>query len=372
MKNRQHLAIVGAGVAGLALAILAARQGWRVCLYERHERITTLGAGVTLWPNALFVLEQMGLAGEVSAVGGAPRFVRQWDHRGVSQGERDIQALNVLSGFATVTVLRRDLMAILYRAARAQGVEMHFGRAMTAADIVMLSREAELVVGADGRMQSVVREVLFADTVRPRYQGFVNIVGISEPGPGVLDNAIQDFRGQGERFGVVPVKPGVCYWAAGWRASLDRARPVTRWYEEMHGRFQHWPEPVKTALACHEKGSRHRIFVHDMDPLPYWHRGNVLLIGDAAHAPLPTSGQGACQALEDAWHLGRLLDESGDLPAMLATFYQRRIDKCCAAQHAGRQLAEQLFAETPVPLSAAPVGSMAQLSAFWMRGLGPL
>jgi 2-polyprenyl-6-methoxyphenol hydroxylase-like FAD-dependent oxidoreductase len=51
-----------------------------------------------------------------------------------------------------------------------------------------------------------------------------------------------------------------------------------------------------------------KIRVHDHDPVPTWHRHNLILVGDAAHAALPTSGQGACQALEDAWHLANCVE----------------------------------------------------------------
>lgn len=75
----------------------------------------------------------------------------------------------------------------------------------------------------------------------------------------------------------------------------------------MHQHFAHWPNDIKKVLGCSEESTVKRIFVHDIDPLPYWHNKNLLMIGDAAHASLPTSGQGACQALEDAWHLSKLL-----------------------------------------------------------------
>ncbi|MDR8073903.1 FAD-dependent monooxygenase, partial [Burkholderia cenocepacia] len=90
--------------------------------------------------------------------------------------------------------------------------------------------------------------------------------------------------------------------------------------------------------------------VNDLDPVDAWHRGNVLLIGDAAHAPLPTSGQGACQALEEAWHLARCLDEydsanGGDLDAALAAFTLRRSGKTAAITERARAFAHLLFSD---------------------------
>lgn len=367
--NAPRIAIVGAGVAGMALAILATKQGHQVSLYERDNTVSSIGAGITLWPNAMFVLQQLGIDKEIERLGGTPRFMRQFDHQGSRKGELDIDELNMLCGLPSVTILRRDLMHILASALEDQGVEMHAGCSLTTQDIDRLKQESDLVVGADGRMNSVVRQTLFTDKVTPRYQGFINIIGISEMDGCVWDNAIHDFRGPGERFGIVPVKAGSCYWAAAWATPIDRERPVSGWYDEMLQRFRNWPALVQDVLHSRDQASLNRIFVHDIDPLPYWHRDNVLIIGDAAHAPLPTSGQGACQALEDAWHLCRLLGAEDSLQNVLNAFYQRRIAKTSAAQNTGRRLARSIFTEHSEPQPSVAGISPEQLSQFWMQGL---
>ncbi|MFJ5537583.1 FAD-dependent monooxygenase [Vreelandella titanicae] len=369
MNSINRIAIVGAGVAGMALAILAKKQGCQVTLYERDSKVSSIGAGVTLWPNAIFVLQQMGLEKEIKRAGGTPRYMRQFDQYGVQQGEFDIEAVNMLSGFPSVTILRRDLMSILTKALDDLDVEIYFGCSMSVQDIDRLKQDFDLVVGADGRMNSVVRHTLYAEKVNPCYQGFVNIIGVSQLKEGVLDNAIHDFRGSGERFGIVPVKAGLCFWAGAWNANIDKEGPLSTWYDEMHQRFRSWPDPVQSVLESYDKAPLNRIFVHDLDPLPYWHQDNVLIIGDAAHASLPTSGQGACQALEDAWYLARLLEEQDELENVLTDFYQQRIAKTSAAQTVGRQLAQSIFGGQSEPQSFASGISAEQLSQFWMQGL---
>ncbi|MFT5709045.1 MAG: FAD-dependent urate hydroxylase [Oceanospirillaceae bacterium] len=369
MNNNHRMAIVGAGVAGIALAILAAKKGFQVNLYERESKVSSMGGGVTLWPNAIFVLQQMGLDKEIEGIGGSPSSMHQFDQYGAPQSELDIEEVDILSGFTSVTILRRDLMSILGKALADLGVEIQFNCLMTARDIGRLKREFDLVVGADGRMNSVVRQALYAKKVSPCYQGFINIIGISQLEEDILDNTIHDFRGQSERFGIVPVKAGLCFWAAGWRAKIDKQRPLPTWYQEMHKRFLNWPDPVRNVLKCYEDTSLNRIFVHDLDPLPYWHQDNVLIIGDAAHAPLPTSGQGACQALEDAWHLAQRLQRSDELENILTGFYQQRIAKATAVQVTGRQLAQKVFDDDSEPQSSVSGVSAEQLSGFWMQGL---
>ncbi len=369
MTSAKRIAIVGAGVAGMALAIFATRQGHQVSLFERGSAVSSMGAGVTLWPNAVFVMEQMELGDAIKRKGGAPRFMRQFDQHGIQKAEFDILEVNRLCGFPSVTILRRDLMRILAGALHALGVDIKFNRSIAAQDIEELRTQYDLVVGADGRMNSAVRQAIRAEDVLPRYQGFINIIGISQPERGVIDAAIHDFCGAGERFGIVPVGDGLCFWAAAWRTPIDRTRPLPVWYDEMDQRFRDWPGPVRNVLQSRDETSLNRIFVHDLDPLPHWHRDNVLIIGDAAHAPLPTSGQGACQALEDAWHLSRMLEEDDRLETALSRFYETRIVKTSAAQSAGRQVAQRIFGDQSKSSPPAPGFSAGQLSRLWMQGL---
>ncbi|MBC3767880.1 FAD-dependent oxidoreductase [Neptunicella marina] len=369
MSRTKRIAIVGAGVAGMALAILATKRGYQVTLFERYSKISSMGAGVTLWPNAMFVMHQMGLGKEMEKLGGAPQLMCQFDRHGNLQTEFDIATVNSLCGFISVSVLRRDLMNVLAGLLNDLGVEIRFDCSITAAKVTELAEQHDLVVGADGRMSSVVRESLFENKVTPEYHGFLNIIGISRQRKHTLDNTICDFRGLGQRFGIVPVNDEWCYWAGAWKSPIDNNPPQQYWYDELCRRFQHWPQPVQNVLQYCDRTSVNRIFVHDIDPLPYWHKDNVVIIGDAAHAALPTSGQGACQALEDAWHLVRLLTENAELEVVLRTFYQQRNAKTSAAQLVGRQLANQIFSQQPEPRLPSSHISASDLSQFWMQGL---
>ncbi|WP_245006720.1 FAD-dependent monooxygenase [Erwinia persicina] len=369
MTRPKKIAIVGAGVAGMALAILATQQGHQVSLFERGSNVSYMGAGVTLWPNAMFVMQKMGLDEKVKHVGGTPFMMRQFDRNGYLQTQFDILAVNSLCGFPSVTVLRRELMHLLAARLESLGREIKFNCSVTTADVRKLSLAFDLVVGADGRMNSVVRQSLHGDKETPRYHGFVNVIGVGRQQEGASNNAIDDFRGQGERFGIVPVKDRLCYWAGAWNAPVDNERPRAHWYNELHQHFRDWPDPVQNLLLSCDSASVKGIFVHDIDPLPFWHQDNVVIIGDAAHASLPTSGQGACQALEDAWHLTCLLKETDDLEMALQGFYQQRHIKTSAAQWVGRQFAKKIFSEQPEPLLPASTISAAELSRFWMQGL---
>jgi len=220
-----------------------------------------------------------------------------------------------------------------------------------------------------------------------QYQGFINLIGIRRLGQGGADDTILDYRGDKERFGIVPVSDGLCYWAAAWceagdtaKQMRDRVKHTEGWRKELYRRFGGWAEPVRHVLKHHDTTALKAIFVHDLNPLPLCHQENLLLIGDAAHAPLPTSGQGACQALEDAWHLSNLLSgvqcsglsECSSLDDILSLFYRQRIGKTTMTQTVGREIARQIFTEAGVAptVRASPAGvSAVQLRDLWMQGL---
>ncbi|TMP75019.1 FAD-dependent monooxygenase [Pseudoalteromonas sp. S1608] len=369
MSKVNHIAIIGAGVAGLAFAIFARKQGIKVTIYERNSHFSSIGAGVTLWPNAMFVIKQMGLINKFSQLGGQPSFMRQFSRADTQHAEFDIKALNSTSGFPTITILRRDLISILARELKSLSATIHFNRSINTEDIHQLKKQFDLVIGCDGRMHSAARELLYHNTVLPKYQGFINIIGISKMDLAAFNQSIHDYRNKTERFGIVPVANNFCYWAAAWPSKIDKTKQIDDWYNEMRLRFKNWPEKIQTVFNYSEQNSIKQLFVHDLDPLPYWHNENLLIIGDAAHAPLPTSGQGASQALEDVWHLSQILNKGEQLETVLKRFYETRINKTTTAQQIGRQVAKQIFTQQPSQDSATPEISVTQLSQLYMQGL---
>jgi 2-polyprenyl-6-methoxyphenol hydroxylase-like FAD-dependent oxidoreductase len=150
---------------------------------------------------------------------------------------------------------------------------------------------------------------------------------------------IRDYWQPNQRFGVVPVTEQTVYWAAAWVVSRPDRQSFT--IQDLTMRFRDWP--IQELLSHVEAHSLQTIFVHDIDPLPKWNQGKLLLLGDSAHAPLPTSGQGASQAIEDAWCLCQLLKESQSLDWIFHEFFSLRSQHTTRVQLLGRRLAQDLF-----------------------------
>jgi 2-polyprenyl-6-methoxyphenol hydroxylase-like FAD-dependent oxidoreductase len=342
------IAILGGGVAGIASAIAFRLKGFDVTVYERRDADTNIGAGIVVWPNAAFVLEQFGILDDMAAVSGRPRAMRRLSRTGDDLGTLDIGLIDQRMGYPSLSILRSDFQRILLARLQSLGGDVRYGHEVVRIDAGAevhvddgTTLTADLVVGADGRMASCARRYVTGDDT-PIYQGFINWIGVCE---GAFDvDAISDYWGTGERFGIVPVARDKAYWAGGAAQATIGARDPDAYRDELQRIFADWPEPVRRVIAGTPAARINKIHVHDHDPVRTWHREHLVMIGDAAHAALPTSGQGACQALEDAWHLARCVEaHPGDVGRALEAFTALRFQKTAGITMAGRALAASLF-----------------------------
>jgi len=384
-----EIGILGGGIAGLSVALALRKGGYSPRVYERRTEPATMGAGVTLWPNASFVLEELGLLQDIDAIGGRPLTVRRQDAAGNALGGLDIAFLDRTMGYPTYTVLRRHLQEVLLDHVARARIPVEFGHRAAGIELDANGRAVahfengasirpDLLIGADGRMDSVARKFVAGDNT-PVYQGFVNWIGVAQGQHALVDDiSIRDFWGAGERFGCVAIRPQLVYWAAAQVRPLSEAIPTADVRKEVEDLFAGWPEPVAHIIRATPANAIRLIAVHDLEPLHTWSRANVLLVGDAAHAPLPTSGQGACQALEDAWHLVRCLDgASGNLDKAFRAFTKIRSPKTAKLAEQGRGFARGLFATDPEicrvrnerAKASDPVRDVQVLTAGWGQGL---
>ena len=350
-----NIAILGAGVAGVSTAIALRQQGFDVCVYERHPSISNLGAGIVIWPNASFVLEQLGVSDEIEAVSGRPTHMLRVSSANEALGGIDIQQINRLMGYPSRSILRSDFQHILTAKLESLGVAIQYGREVTgihtadSGEAIVQFRagsdvSADVIVGADGRMYSIARQYVHGSST-PVYQGFINWVGVFESIEETFEElAIIDYWGVGARFGIVPVTRNKAYWAGGTACAEIGPRNPAEYKEELTSVFSEWPARVLEMIQHTPIERMNKIYVHDHDPISIWHKHNLITIGDAAHAPLPTSGQGACQALEDAWHLANALKNHADnLQKAFTEFTGLRYEKTANIITTGRSIASSLF-----------------------------
>ncbi|MCV7385400.1 FAD-dependent oxidoreductase [Mycolicibacter longobardus] len=318
----KRIGVVGAGIAGSATAVGLQRRGHDVTVVEQRTD-TSSGAGISIWPNALAALDQLGLGDAVRTAGGritagAARWHNgSWLRRPAA--ERMVRALG-----EPLVVVQRSVLRDILTAALAVGTVEH-GLAATevevAGEVVRLRlsdgsvRTLDAVVAADGTNSVVARQL--NGPLRQRYVGYTAWRGIATYG--MDPDLAGETLGPGVEAGHVPMGPDLTYWFATERAPEgQRAHEGERAY--LQAKLAHWCEPLPSILAATAPGDVLRDDLYDRGPARHWARGPIVLVGDAAHPMRPHLGQGGCQGLEDAAILAAFVDRAPDLATAFARF----------------------------------------------------
>lgn len=300
--------IIGAGIAGLAAGRAFHDLDFEVEILEAAPSLRTGGAGITLWPNALRALREVGLGDAVEAVGQVVEEGVTLTPAGEMIARAPLDRLRRRFG-PLLSFHRDDLLAALAEQARAP---IRFGAEVRVEDGSAWGSEGalrpDLLVGADG-IGSVVRE-LIAPGMRVRPVGYGAWRGIAT-GVRVDDEGrVSETLGPGRRFGIVPLSGGRTYWFA----TLSGATGA----ENLEGLFAGWHEPIAALIAATPPAQVSFVQLGDLPRLPRWCDQGVALIGDAAHAMTPNLGQGAAQALLDVASLRAEFAEQPQVQALTA------------------------------------------------------
>ncbi len=318
--------VVGGGIGGLTAAASLLHHGWRVTLLEQAAQLTEVGAGLTLWSNALAALDAIGLGEAVRGTGSisGPAGTRTPDGGWLTRVPAG--RLEAEFGVTAVGIHRAALVDLLHAAlpedvlvAGAEVVDVHpdppvsvaYRKAGEPAQL-----RADVVVVADG-INSRTRQTLWARPGRVRYSGITAWRAVTpDPWPEEIASGIT--WGHGQEFGTVELGDGRVYWfgavnaPAGGRADDEMA--------EVRRIFGAWHDPIPRLMDATPDSAVLRNDLFYLDPCPDTYvRGRAVLLGDAAHAMTPHLGQGACQAIEDAVVLGALLAD-GDVDEALAEY----------------------------------------------------
>ncbi|MEU3952603.1 FAD-dependent monooxygenase [Streptomyces achromogenes] len=326
--------VIGGGIGGLAAAAALHQRGWAVTVLERAPSLEPVGAAISLAPNALRALDVLGIGDEIRdlAAWQGDGGLRTPGGRWLSRSSAEAAAARfggplVLLSRATLVgrlaallppgALRTAATATLAdpgdrtRPARVTvTAAVPAGTARGAVGAEEL--EAELVVGADG-VHSRVRRALFPGHPGAVYAGFTTWRMLI-PLPGA-EFASHETWGRGRIWGTHPLKDGRVYAYAAATVPAGAHAPDDE-RAELLRRYGDWHHPVPAVLAATRPEDVLRHDVHHLArPLPAYHLGRTVLLGDAAHAMPPTLGQGGNQAVEDAVVLAH---HATDLPAYTA------------------------------------------------------
>ncbi len=348
--RRQRVVVAGGGIGGLTAALVFGQAGHEVEVLEQASAVAaTVGAGVTLSPNAMKVYRRLGLEDALRALGVEParqRVQHFEDGRTLVTLERGAR-VRELYGAPYLYIHRGDLHAVLSQALGATGrARLRLSASVVGARAGADGAEAHLqngevsrgdiVVAADG-IKSAIRKLF--EPAAPHFTGHV-VWRALIPVEGRVLSDLASFPGvhigPGRMVVRYPVSQGrqlnLVFFArqTGW---AEEGWAIPGQLGELEAHFGDWAHEVRTMMAAIDEGQLFKWGVFARHPLKTWsHGGCITLLGDAAHAMTPFMGQGAASAIEDAMILGRCLDASDSPPEALSRYERARLERCALMQ----------------------------------------
>lgn len=341
-EHRRAL-IIGAGPAGLAAAIALARIDVDVRVFERQSELKRTGAGLGVQSNALRALQKLGVGDRIAARGTELRSQEICDIHGrrmfcFPQGEVADEY-----GTPTISLLRWDVQRALREAVPDGVVRM-------SSECVAVEQDADsvtarfadgsvergaLLIGADGGRSAVREHIYGQDDTPPRYSGFTSWRSLADIGPGMLPpGTARTFLGAGKQFVMFPVGGETIYWGLMKGEPEGGSDSVSELHDLLTRHLRDFPEVTRRLVLATDPADIARADVYDRDPEQTWHRGRVLVIGDAAHMTTPFAGQGAGISMEDAVVLAKELAltqglrDQRMLGLTLDSFERARLARC--------------------------------------------
>ena len=333
------IVIIGAGIGGLTTALTLQQKGFPVVVFESAPALKPVGAGIILANNAMQVLKKLGLADELTRCGNPVSVMKITDACLRPLSTADLTGFEEKYQVKNLAIHRGVLQRVLAEAIGLENIQL--AKRLTAIDKQLgyqlsfedgTTHSAQYVIGADG-LNSVVRKSVFGeDAIRQANQRCWRGIGTIDL-PLRYQQELNEAWGIGERFGFVQISPGKVYWYA---LSTTKTAPDA---DLMH-LFRHFHPDILAILQATPADQINLSEITDLKPLKTWQQGGVCLLGDAAHATTPNLGQGAGQAIEDAYALGLCLERHADVPQAFRQYEQLRRQKAYAVVKSSWQVGQ--------------------------------
>lgn len=325
---KQHIDIIGAGIGGLTAALALQKINHSITLYESAAEIKPVGAGIILANNAMQVLKKLEVFDRIKATGHYIGIMKITDTFLKPLSIVNLKSFEEKYCVHSVAIHRGTLQKIL---AESVGLtNIHFSKRLSQVKKDGTKTQAffedgthistDVLVGADG-IKSVVRKDLFpAVTIRNARQFCWR--GIAEMElPQLYQHEVIEAWGKGRRFGFVQIDHRKVYWYA--LTNEDESVAA----ENIADVFKEFHEVIASIIKATPPTQIITSSITDLAPFHQWSNAQVCLFGDAAHATTPNLGQGACQAMEDAYTLSRVLSKESNISKAFETYNQKRLAK---------------------------------------------
>ncbi|MBB5870202.1 2-polyprenyl-6-methoxyphenol hydroxylase-like FAD-dependent oxidoreductase [Allocatelliglobosispora scoriae] len=336
--------VMGAGVAGSVAAMALQKAGWEPVIFEAYAESAGLGHGVflTVAVNGLDALRAIDAHHIVTSAGFPSERIDFSNGRGRRLGSIPLGP-KLTDGTVTHTIRRSDLYHGLYREAAARGIPIEHGKRLVRAEELPgggvtahfadgTSATGDLLIGADG-VHSATRKIIDPGAPDPRYTGLGNTGGFARvPDIDATPGEYSMIWGRECFFGYTVSPDGEVWWFANppRRQERDRAELRTQSQAELRALLLDLLAEDSTPGAAIVRATTDDFRLtnqYDLPRVATWHNSSMVIIGDAAHAVSPASGQGCSLAAEDAVVLAQCLRDAPTVAAALAGYEQQRRDR---------------------------------------------
>jgi 2-polyprenyl-6-methoxyphenol hydroxylase-like FAD-dependent oxidoreductase len=328
--------IIGAGIGGLATAIALAQRGIETTVYEQANELKEVGAGIWVAPNGLKVFDKLGVAQEIIQSGKELAQISVVDLKGKPVSVIDSKKVKAKHQFTTTAISRSVLHNILISKTKTGSI--HLGKRLKSysqnPDGISVEFEdgtvnhADFLILADG-VNSVGRAQMLG-AAPLRYAGqtcwrFVTNFNFPKQEDGNMHEIWSNKKGL--RVGYSQINDKEVYVFITNNTAAGNKDNIATLKQELLSLCHEFPEIVKELISTVAPEKIIRNDIYDFKPITNWVNGQVALLGDAAHATTPNLGQGACQAIEDAYVLAQELAVTNSIAAALLNYQARRIGK---------------------------------------------
>ncbi|MFS4466203.1 FAD-dependent monooxygenase [Maribacter sp. 2210JD10-5] len=308
-----NIDIIGAGIGGLTTAIALEQKGIKTRIFEQTEQIKPVGAGIILANNAMQVYEKLGLRKVIEENGNPISSMNITKSNLKPLSKIDLAYFEQKHNTKNIAIHRGTLQKILIDKLKLTKINLDHKLTSIVENTNGYSLEFEngeriqssTVLGADG-LNSVVRQNLFPNnSIRNANQ--ICWRGITEYKLSAkFKNELNEAWGKSERFGFVQIAENKVYWYA--LKTFKKDKDVFS-INDLDKYFSNYDSIIKNIIKSTKNEYIHTAEISDLKPTNVWFKENVCLIGDSAHATTPNMGQGACQAIEDAFVLSECIDK---------------------------------------------------------------
>ncbi len=312
MENeRKQIAIIGGGIAGLTFARCLDSEKFDCHIFEKNAAFGEVGAAISVFPNALCVMDHLGLLDSITSAGGVLKRIYLKTNKGtiLSKSEPKYEYPTVCMHRADLhQILLENIPATLYNDYALQSLEHLANNTVELTFENGEKKTFDAVIGADG-IHSIVRKHIINDG-EPIFRGYNIWRGV------VKSNFAEGYGsetfGLGKRVGIVPIKDGYYGWWAACNEDFLQSDEPENTKEKLLRLFGEWHEPIADLIQHTEVILKNSLC--DRVPVKGWTKGNATLLGDAAHPTTPNLGQGGCMAMEGAYILATALNNYGITP----------------------------------------------------------